>query len=201
MKHTQGERGILKSAYEKGVPVFVPAFTDSEMGLDTALNNRLRESTGRHKIRYDPFEDLGMGTRVQQPAIFLVCACAWDAHDSDQENDGTGTPVAAAGHSLGLALPRQRSFAMPKSPVDRARPNPHSGRSVRTLVARGCGLCRLDRKESLWNLWSPDLTQVRIPSACSRIKGRMSLHAVFLDFRYRRIKLVVELSCWSFGSC
>src|SRR5207237_9729441 len=26
------ERGILKSAYEKGVPVFVPAFTDSELG-------------------------------------------------------------------------------------------------------------------------------------------------------------------------
>src|SRR5258708_33751638 len=57
-KHAAGERGILKSAYEKGVPVFVPAFTDSEMGLDTALNNRLRESTGRYKIRYDPFEDL-----------------------------------------------------------------------------------------------------------------------------------------------
>ena len=57
-KHAQGQRGILKSAYEKGVPVFVPAFTDSELGLDTALNNRMRESTGRHKIRYDPFEDL-----------------------------------------------------------------------------------------------------------------------------------------------
>jgi len=57
-KHAAGQRGILKSAFEKGVPVFVPAFTDSEMGLDTALNNRLRESTGRHKIRYDPFEDL-----------------------------------------------------------------------------------------------------------------------------------------------
>jgi deoxyhypusine synthase len=51
-------RGILKSAYEKAVPVFVPAFSDSEIGLDTALNNRLRESTGRHKIRFDPFEDL-----------------------------------------------------------------------------------------------------------------------------------------------
>ena len=51
-------RGILKSAYEQGVPVFVPAFSDSELGLDTALNNRLRESTGRHKIRFDPFEDL-----------------------------------------------------------------------------------------------------------------------------------------------
>jgi deoxyhypusine synthase len=53
-----GQRGILKSAYEKGVPVFVPAFTDSELGLDVALNNRLRESTGRHKLRFDPFEDL-----------------------------------------------------------------------------------------------------------------------------------------------
>src|SRR5439155_1015027 len=51
---------------------------------------------GIELLGYDPFEDLGMGTRVQQPAIFLVCACAWDAHDSDQENDGTGTPVAAA---------------------------------------------------------------------------------------------------------
>src|SRR6266568_4587584 len=57
-KHAKDQRGILKSAYEKGVPVFVPAFTDSELGLDTALNNRLRESTGRHKVRFDPFEDL-----------------------------------------------------------------------------------------------------------------------------------------------
>jgi len=57
-KHSKEDRGILKSAYEKGVPVFVPAFTDSELGLDTALNNRLRESTGRYKIRFDPFEDL-----------------------------------------------------------------------------------------------------------------------------------------------
>ena len=56
-KHTP-DRGILKSAHEMGVPVFVPAFSDSEMGLDTALNNRLRESTGRHRIRFDPFEDL-----------------------------------------------------------------------------------------------------------------------------------------------
>jgi deoxyhypusine synthase len=57
-KHAKDQRGILKSAYERGVPVFVPAFTDSELGLDVALNNRLRESTGRHKIRFDPFEDL-----------------------------------------------------------------------------------------------------------------------------------------------
>lgn len=57
-KRSKDQRGILKSAYENGVPVFVPAFTDSELGLDVALNNRLRESTGRHKLRFDPFEDL-----------------------------------------------------------------------------------------------------------------------------------------------
>ncbi|HEX7895671.1 MAG TPA: deoxyhypusine synthase family protein [Terriglobales bacterium] len=57
-KRAKDQRGILRSAYEKGVPVFVPAFTDSELGLDVALHNRLRESSGRHKIRFDPFEDL-----------------------------------------------------------------------------------------------------------------------------------------------
>jgi deoxyhypusine synthase len=57
-KTAKDQRGILKSAFEQGVPVFVPAFTDSELGLDVALNNRLRESTGRYKIRFDPFLDL-----------------------------------------------------------------------------------------------------------------------------------------------
>jgi deoxyhypusine synthase len=51
-------RGILKSAYERGVPVFVPAFTDSEMGLDVALNNRMRARKGQPLLRYDPFLDL-----------------------------------------------------------------------------------------------------------------------------------------------
>ncbi len=52
------ERGILKSAYEKDVPVFVPAFTDSELGLDFALHNRLRAREGKPNLRFDPFEDL-----------------------------------------------------------------------------------------------------------------------------------------------
>ena len=52
------ERGILKSAYEKKVPVFVPAFTDSELGLDFALTNRLRERDGQPPLRFDPFLDL-----------------------------------------------------------------------------------------------------------------------------------------------
>jgi deoxyhypusine synthase len=56
--YAKGQRGILKSAFEQGVPVFVPAFTDSELGLDVALSNRMREAAGRHKLRFDPFEDL-----------------------------------------------------------------------------------------------------------------------------------------------
>lgn len=55
---TVKERGILKSAYDKGVPVFVPAFTDSELGLDFALENRRRERDKRPKLRFDPFLDL-----------------------------------------------------------------------------------------------------------------------------------------------
>lgn len=58
VENNKGQRGILKSAYEQGVPVFVPAFTDSELGLDFALSNRMREAAGRHKLRFDPFEDL-----------------------------------------------------------------------------------------------------------------------------------------------
>jgi deoxyhypusine synthase len=58
VKTAKGQRGILKSACEKDVPVFVPAFTDSELGLDFALANRMRAKRKRDKLRYDPFEDL-----------------------------------------------------------------------------------------------------------------------------------------------
>ena len=57
-KHAKGQRGILKSAYEKNVPVFVPAFSDSELGLDYALTNRERDKEGQARFRFDPFEDL-----------------------------------------------------------------------------------------------------------------------------------------------
>jgi len=57
-KRSKDQRGILKAAYENDVPVFVPAFTDSELGLDVALHNRARAKAGREKIRFDPFEDL-----------------------------------------------------------------------------------------------------------------------------------------------
>lgn len=54
----EGQRGILKSAYEHEVPVFIPAFTDSELALDVAVHNRFREREGRGPITFDPFRDL-----------------------------------------------------------------------------------------------------------------------------------------------
>jgi deoxyhypusine synthase len=50
-------RGILKSAFLFDVPVFVPAFTDSELGIDFALHKLARQRDGRPYLRYDPFLD------------------------------------------------------------------------------------------------------------------------------------------------
>jgi deoxyhypusine synthase len=56
MRNTKG-RGILKSCYLKNVSVFVPAFTDSELGIDLALHQRLRKKAGKPLLRFDPYED------------------------------------------------------------------------------------------------------------------------------------------------
>jgi deoxyhypusine synthase len=63
LQNTTPGRGILKSARQRGVPVYVPAFTDSELGLDFALHNRQRQRDGRPTLRYDPFLDLEDYTR------------------------------------------------------------------------------------------------------------------------------------------
>jgi deoxyhypusine synthase len=39
------------------VPVFVPAFSDSELGIDFALNKMARVQSKRPLLRFDPFED------------------------------------------------------------------------------------------------------------------------------------------------
>ncbi len=56
-KKTEG-RGILKSALINNVPVYIPAFTDSELGLDVALYNRQRVASGKEPLNYNPFFDL-----------------------------------------------------------------------------------------------------------------------------------------------
>jgi len=56
-KHAEG-RAILKSTFERNVPVYVPAFTDSELGLDVAIYNRDRTARGLDPLPFDPFLDL-----------------------------------------------------------------------------------------------------------------------------------------------
>src|SRR5690606_28164547 len=55
--HGEG-RAVLKSAVRRGVPVFIPAFTDCELGLDLAVYNRRRELAGKPRRPFDPFIDL-----------------------------------------------------------------------------------------------------------------------------------------------
>jgi len=83
-------RGILRSAYEHDVPVFVPAFTDSEMGLDLsiwAMRGACRERASDSRPlaldqlldiapRFNPFLDLQQYARwvlqAGQLGIFTV---------------------------------------------------------------------------------------------------------------------------------
>jgi len=60
-------RAILKSAVERDVPVYVPAFTDSELGLDLSIHNHQRAADGRGAFRFDPFLDLDdFADRIRQ---------------------------------------------------------------------------------------------------------------------------------------
>jgi len=69
-------RGILRSAYEKRIPVYVPAFTDSELGLDVALQIQRAKRAGTAPIRYDAFLDLEdfkeRVVRAERIGIFTV---------------------------------------------------------------------------------------------------------------------------------
>jgi deoxyhypusine synthase len=51
-------RAVLSSAAERDVPVYVPAFTDSELGLDLAIANHTRARLGQPTFSFDPFLDL-----------------------------------------------------------------------------------------------------------------------------------------------
>jgi len=76
-KNTEkGVRGILKSAYLKKVPVYIPAFTDSELGLDLAVYNRKAKMEKEMPFRFDPLLDLedftGLLKDKDRPGIFTV---------------------------------------------------------------------------------------------------------------------------------
>ena len=58
LKKQGAKRAILMSALEHKVPVYVPAFTDCELGLDFNIHNHMRVKQGAHTFRFDPFIDL-----------------------------------------------------------------------------------------------------------------------------------------------
>jgi deoxyhypusine synthase len=58
LAETHPGRGILQSAHRQGVPVYIPAFTDSEIGLDVYTYNVLGARAGRAPVRFDPLRDL-----------------------------------------------------------------------------------------------------------------------------------------------
>jgi deoxyhypusine synthase len=70
------ERGILKSAYLHGVPVFVPAFVDSELGNDVYIHNIKRKRRGKKPILIDLESDsrelVRLVTKMKRFGIFTI---------------------------------------------------------------------------------------------------------------------------------
>jgi deoxyhypusine synthase len=75
-EHYPQERGILKAAYERSVPVAVPAFGDSEIGNDVFVHNQKREREKRPRIVMDMEQDteelLHMATKAKRTGIFSI---------------------------------------------------------------------------------------------------------------------------------
>jgi deoxyhypusine synthase len=71
-----GERGILKSAYARGVPVFVPAFVDSELGNDIYIHNIKRRRQRKKPILIDLERDskelIKLVTHAKRFGIFTI---------------------------------------------------------------------------------------------------------------------------------
>ena len=59
LRQTIRGRGIMQSAAEKRVPVYVPGFTDSELGLDVFVHNLLQSEAGRPGLQVDLLRDIG----------------------------------------------------------------------------------------------------------------------------------------------
>jgi len=53
-----GDHGVLQVAHRLGVRIFIPAFTDCELGLDFAVHRELRCRERQPALAYDGFRDL-----------------------------------------------------------------------------------------------------------------------------------------------
>tara|TARA_Y100000310_G_scaffold345846_1_gene471180 strand:+ start:65007 stop:66050 length:1044 start_codon:yes stop_codon:yes gene_type:complete len=89
------KRGIFKSAFEKKVPIFIPAFTDSELALDYAVYNNQQRYQMKPELKFDPFKDFNrfvdLILHAKKRGIFTIgggvprnwaqqAACYWDLY-------------------------------------------------------------------------------------------------------------------------
>ena len=76
VKKYPNERGILKSAYKYHVPVFVPAFVDSEIANDIYVHNEKRRRRQKPRIVVDMELDtrrmMQIATRAKKLGIFTI---------------------------------------------------------------------------------------------------------------------------------
>ena len=76
LNETTKARGIFKSAFLKKIPVFIPAFSDSEMGLDFSLFNMKRKIAKKPALYFDEFLDLehyaDLVLKAKKTGIFTI---------------------------------------------------------------------------------------------------------------------------------
>lgn len=103
--------GILQAAARADVPVIIPAFTDSELGLDLGVHTMLRRRDGRPTVRYDAFADLNFfrelcvdnQARGRTQGIFTIGGGV--PRNWAQQ---VGPYVDVMNHRMGLEVPRIR---------------------------------------------------------------------------------------------
>jgi deoxyhypusine synthase len=113
--------GVLRSAYLKKVPVYVPAFTDSELGLDLstwAMKKAQREGVTDplqlldHLPRYNPFLDLNSFARLALGAKKLGIFTIGGGVPRNWAQE-VGPYVDITNHRLGLSLtPPRYAYAV-----------------------------------------------------------------------------------------
>ena len=113
--------GVLRSAYLKNVPVYVPAFTDSELGLDLstwAMKKAQREGVTDpmklldHLPRYNPFLDLNSFARLALGAKKLGIFTIGGGVPRNWAQE-VGPYVDITNHRLGLTLtPPRYAYAV-----------------------------------------------------------------------------------------
>lgn len=72
----KGEGSIVRTAYEKGVPIFCPAFSDCSAGFGLVAHQAERESTGQAIVRIDSVQDFYEITKIKlenpETGIFMI---------------------------------------------------------------------------------------------------------------------------------